>query len=156
MASCGLDFGTSNSAVALPSGQVLPIDPGAFSPRLFRSVLFFPEEGRASLAGHAAIEEYLHRSEGRFIQSVKGWLPSRTFTATQIRNKAFRLDDLVALLLRKIREQAEAAAGQPLDDVVLGRPAVFSTDPEQEQLAQDRLQRAAARTLKDIRSRTPA
>ena len=143
MASCGLDFGTSNSAVALPSGQVLPIDPGALSPRLFRSVLFFPEEGRASLAGHAAIEEYLHRSEGRFIQSVKGWLPSRTFTATQIRNKAFRLDDLVALLLRKIREQAEAAAGQPLDDVVLGRPAVFSTDPEQEQLAQDRLQRAA-------------
>src|ERR1700761_2363528 len=104
MASCGLDFGTSNSTVALPSGETLPIDPAAPSPRLFRSVLFFPEEGKTSFAGHAAIEEYLERSEGRFIQSVKGWLPATSFSATQIRNKAYKLEDLVALLLRRIRE----------------------------------------------------
>lgn len=143
MAVCGLDFGTSNSTVALPSGEILAIDPGSATPRLFRSVLFFPEEAREVLAGHAAIEEYLVRSEGRFIQSVKGWLPSATFTATMIRNRPLRLEDLIALLLRRIREQAERAAGVPLDEVTLGRPAVFSTDPVAEARAEERLRRAA-------------
>ena len=143
MATCGLDFGTSNSTVALPSGQVLAIDPGNAAPRLFRSVLFFPEEGKSIFAGAAAIEEYLQRSEGRFIQSIKGWLPSSSFTATQIRNKALKLEDLVALLLRRIREQAERAAGHALDEVTLGRPAVFSTDPVSDARAQERLRRAA-------------
>ncbi len=143
MAACGLDFGTSNSTVSLPSGEVLPIDPAALSPRLFRSVLFFPEEGRSVLSGHAAIEEYLERSEGRFIQSVKGWLPSASFTATMIRNKAYKLEDLIALLLRRIREQAERAAGVPLDEVTLGRPAVFAPDPEADARAEARLRRAA-------------
>ena len=152
MASCGLDFGTSNSTVALPSGQALAIDPNAPSPRLFRSVLFFPEEAKSVLAGYAAIEEYLERSEGRFIQSVKGWLPSTSFTATQIRNKAFKLEDLIALLLRRIREAAEIAAGTTLEEVTLGRPAVFSPDPEADANAEARLRRAAELAgFRDIR-----
>ncbi|HEX4459030.1 MAG TPA: Hsp70 family protein [Polyangia bacterium] len=152
MASCGLDFGTSNSTVALPSGQALAIDPHAPSPRLFRSVLFFPEEAKSVLAGYAAIEEYLERSEGRFIQSVKGWLPSTSFTATQIRNKAFKLEDLIALLLRRIREAAESAAGTTLEEVTLGRPAVFSPDPDADANAEARLRRAAELAgFRDIR-----
>src|ERR1700761_3398355 len=152
MASCGLDFGTSNSTVALPSGQALAIDPNAPSPRLFRSVLFFPEEAKNVLAGYAAIEEYLERSEGRFIQSVKGWLPSTSFTATQIRNKAYKLEDLVALLLRRIRESAEAAAGTTLEEGTLGRPAVFSPDPAADANAEARLRRAAELAgFRDIR-----
>src|SRR6478735_8266290 len=139
MAACGLDFGTSNSTVALPSGEALPIDPAASSPRLFRSVLFFPEDAKSIFAGQAAIDEYLERSEGRFIQSVKGWLPSASFTATQIRNKPYKLEELIALLLRRIREQAERAAGTPLDEVTLGRPALFSADPEADARAEARL-----------------
>jgi hypothetical chaperone protein len=152
MAACGLDFGTSNSTVALPSGEALAIDPAAPSPRLFRSVLFFPEEGKSIFAGQAAIEEYLERSEGRFIQSAKGWLPSASFTATQIRNRAFKLEDLIALLLRRIRERAEQIAGVTLDEVTLGRPALFSPDPEADARAEQRLLRAAELAgFRDIR-----
>ena len=143
MATCGLDFGTSNSAVALPSGDVLTIDHANAEPRLFRSVLFFPEQTSGYSAGATAIEEYLQRSDGRFIQSIKGWLASGSFTATQIRGKPFKLEDLVAMLLRAIRERAEAAAGTTLDDVTLGRPAVFATDPSHDALAERRLLRAA-------------
>jgi hypothetical chaperone protein len=74
---CGLDFGTSNTAVALPSGEVLRLDLTAPSPRLFRSVLFFPEDSKETLAGHAAIERYQEDNAGRFIQSMKTWLPAR-------------------------------------------------------------------------------
>ncbi len=143
MATCGLDFGTSNSAVALPSGEVLRIDAANAEPRLFRSLLFFPEDSAGHFAGARAIEEYLQRSDGRFIQSIKGWLASGSFTATQIRGKAFKLEELVAILLRGIREQAEAAAGVPLDEVTLGRPALFAPDPSHDALAERRLQRAA-------------
>jgi hypothetical chaperone protein len=143
MASCGLDFGTSNSALALPTGDVLAIDHANREPRLFRSVLFFPEHTRGHFAGAAAVDEYLQRSEGRFIQSIKGWLASASFTATLIRGKSFKLEELVAILLRRIRELGEAAAGVALDDVTLGRPALFAHDPEHDALAEQRLLRAA-------------
>ncbi len=140
----GLDFGTSNSAVALPSGRVLPIDfhSGGRSV-MFRSVLFFPEDGKDVFAGAKAIDEYLQRSLGRFIQSVKTWLPSATFSSTQIRNKPYRLDELVAILLRRIRDSVETQIGSPVDRVVLGRPARFSADPEADARAEQRLLSAA-------------
>jgi hypothetical chaperone protein len=140
---CGLDFGTSNSTVALPSGEVLPIDVAAENARLFRSVLFFPEEEQDHHAGAAAIARDLEEASGRFIQSVKSWLPSRSFTHTQIRHRPLQLEELTAMLLRRIRASAEKAAGGPLVRVVLGRPAVFSPDPESDALAQARLERAA-------------
>lgn len=143
MASCGVDFGTSNSALALPSGEVIPIDGIAPNPLLFRSVLFFPEEGKEVFAGHGAIGEYLSGGDGRFLQSVKTWLPSRAFQSTLLRNKPFQLEDLVALLLRRIREAGERHLGTSLREVVLGRPAVFSEDVAAETLAQRRLERAA-------------
>jgi hypothetical chaperone protein len=143
VASCGLDFGTSNSAVALPSGEVLQVSPGAREPRLFRSVLFFPEGETAFFTGQEAIDRYLEDGAGRFLQSVKAWLPSASFGATQIRNRPFTLEELVAMMLRRLREAASACAKVKLDDVVLGRPAAFSDDPAADALAEQRLRRAA-------------
>ena len=137
----GLDFGTSNSAVALPSGRILPIDGRSV---MFRSVMFFPEEGKDVFTGSTAIDEYLQRSLGRFIQSVKTWLPSATFQSTMIRGKSYRLEDLVGVLLRRIREAAEVQVGEPVERVVLGRPARFSADPESDARAEQRLLAAAA------------
>jgi len=152
MNACGLDFGTSNSAVALPDGQVLPLDVTALEPRLFRSVLFFPEDTREVLAGATAIERYLDDSAGRFLQSMKTWLPSASFHVTQIRGTAYALEELIAYVLRILREVGSRHAGAPLDAVVLGRPAVFSPDPVTDALAQRRLQTAAERAgFRDIR-----
>jgi hypothetical chaperone protein len=136
----GLDFGTSNSAVATQEGRVLPLVPPSV---LFRSVLFFPDDSREVWSGAAAIDEYLQRSTGRFIQSIKTWLPSASFHSTQIRNRPYRLDDLVAILLRRLRELAEPLAGAPVDRVVPGRPARFSEDPDEDARAEARLLAAA-------------
>ncbi len=145
MSACGVDFGTSNSALALPDGQVLALDPLAENPRLYRSVLFFPEDDPRTLVAAEAIARYLDDPTGRFIQSVKTWLPSSSFQSTQIRGTVFRLEDLIALLLRRMRERAAAELGRAVEDVVLGRPAVFSEDPAVEAMAQARLQTAAER-----------
>lgn len=143
MRACGLDFGTSNTAAALPDGTVLPLQPHTPEPRLFRSVLFFPDDEGQIYAGADAINRYLEDNTGRFIQSVKSFLHSTSFRATQVRGRTYTIEELVAVLLRRVREAAGAHLGGPPDAVVLGRPAVFTPDPEADALAQQRLLRAA-------------
>lgn len=143
MATCGLDFGTSNSAVALPGGEVLRIDPRAEQPRLFRTVLFFPEDTAEVLAGHEAIERYQEDNAGRFIQSMKTWLPASSFSRTTLRNRTLSLEELIAVFLRRVRVAGAAVSGAELEAVVLGRPARFSADPKVDAFAEERLRRAA-------------
>ncbi len=137
---CGVDFGTSNSAVALSTGEVLKVET---SGRLSRSVLFFPEDTGEVLAGGPAIERYLEDNAGRFIQSMKTWLPSSTFTRTQVRNRTLLLEDLIAVFLKSLRTRAMESLGKDLDEVVMGRPARFSIDPQADAFAQERLKKAA-------------
>jgi len=122
---------------------VVEVDPAGEDRRLFRSVLYFPEGTREVLAGAEAIERYLDEIDGRFVQSAKSFLPSTSFHATEIRQRSYKLEELVAVVLRRMRERIEAAAGGPVVRAVFGRPAVFSTDPEKDRLAEDRLARAA-------------
>ncbi len=143
MPACGLDFGTSNTALALPDGTVLPVAPGHADPRLYRSVIFFPEDEREAYTGAPAIQRYLEDPTGRFIQSVKSFLHSASFRATQIRGRTWLIEDLVALLLRRVREAAAPHMGGAPERVVLGRPALFTPEPEADALAESRLRRAA-------------
>ncbi len=143
MSACGVDFGTSNSAVALATGEDLKLEASSELPRLSRSVLFFPEETTETLAGGEAIDRYLQDNAGRFIQSMKTWLPSTSFTRTQVRNRTLTLEELIATFLRKLRTKAADACGFELDEVVLGRPARFSIDPKVDAFAEHRLRRAA-------------
>src|SRR5205085_2616894 len=79
------------------------------------------------LAGTAAIASYLHDFEGRFLQSIKTFLPSTAFTHTEIRRKTWKLEGLIAVLLTKIRESVEREVSGKLTHVVLGRPAVIAS-----------------------------
>ncbi|HEY2029030.1 MAG TPA: Hsp70 family protein [Myxococcales bacterium] len=148
MTSAGIDFGTSNSAAAVPGkddepARVLDIDESAADRRLLRSVLFFPDGSADILAGALAIDRYLEDFEGRFLQSIKTFLPSTAFTQTEIRRKSWKLEQLIAVLLTRIRESVERELSGKLSQVVFGRPAVFSPDPEKDALAQARLAQAA-------------
>ncbi len=147
--SVGIDFGTSNSAAAVPGAtsgapaRVVEIDPAGDDVRLLRSVVFFPEESAEVLVGGEAIRRYLVEGEGRFLQSVKTFLPSNTFTRTEIRRRLFGLEELVAIVLRRLREQVEHALGGRIEHAVFGRPAVFNEDAARDRLAETRLARAA-------------
>src|SRR4051794_40606658 len=93
----GIDFGTANSAAAIVEGggvRVVPVDPFADDPRLLRSVIFFPAEGAEVLVGGEAIARYLEEIDGRFLQSVKSFLPSSSFDRTEIRRRSYRLEEL--------------------------------------------------------------
>ncbi|MBN2056031.1 Hsp70 family protein [bacterium] len=141
----GIDFGTTNSAIAILEGgrpRILPVDRGP----TMRSVLFFPEHDVETFVGNQAIEEYVNRGmEGRFLQSLKSILPSTWFTTTRIREMEYEVEDLVALILRNLKIRADAMVGMDVRRVVLGRPAYFAMDSALETLAVERLITAAQR-----------
>src|SRR5512140_2727552 len=65
----GLDFGTSNSSIAIHRDgrvQVLPVDPSSANPRLASSVLFVDRQGQ-SWIGAEAIKVFVERNAGREI-----------------------------------------------------------------------------------------
>jgi hypothetical chaperone protein len=138
----GVDFGTTNSAVAFVEGAGAPHlapFPSARGPRsTFPSVLYF-EPKAPSVAGWTAIERYLaSETKGRFIQSLKAYLADRTFEGTGIGTQHFTLEKLIALVGKHMREHLGFATSPR---IVLGRPVHFSlpADAELDAFAADRL-----------------
>ena len=147
----GLDFGTTNSAIALagPDGRtrlaLFAADDGETP--TFRSVLYFDrDDDRGPVTIHAgphAITHYLESEEhdGRLVQSLKSFLASRLFSATQIFGRRYRLENLIGELVAPLRREAAAFFGEPVEQAVVGRPVHFvgADDGEAEQLALTRL-----------------
>jgi hypothetical chaperone protein len=149
-AAIGIDFGTTNSVVALarPDGSVttrsFATKQGAVD--AYRSALMFWREGRpphshvTHVSGPDALDMALGMTtEHRFLQSLKTHLSSRAFQETRLFGKLFRLEDLIAVFL------TDLSAG--LDDlgersVLSGRPVVFAGDRPDEALALSRLSAA--------------
>lgn len=142
----GIDFGTTNSALSIYRNntvEVIGIDGADGTGELMRSVLYFNEENEI-YAGTEAVRQYVDDgAAGRFMQSIKTFLPNISFDHTEIFGKRYGIDDLVAIILKKIKAKGEAHLGCAVDSVVLGRPVVFSTDPAKDRVAEQRLEKAA-------------
>lgn len=142
----GIDFGTTNSALSVYRNgavEVVAVDGSDGAGALMRSVLYFNEENEI-FAGHEAIHQYVNDgAAGRFMQSIKTFLPNTSFDSTEIFGKRYAIDDLVAIILRKLKARGEAHVGCPVESVVLGRPVLFSTDAAKDAAAQQRLEKAA-------------
>src|SRR4051812_2861644 len=129
----GVDFGTTNSAVAFVDGSgiaQLAQFAGPAGPRpTFPSVLYF-EPKKPSVAGADAIERYIASEiKGRFIQSLKAYLADRSFEGTGIGTQHYTLEKLIALIGKHMGEQLAFAWPSPRR-IVLGRPVHFSNPPD--------------------------
>ncbi len=142
----GIDFGTTNSALSIYRNntvEVIAVDGVGRAGELMRSVLYFNEDNEI-YAGNEAVRRYVDEgASGRFMQSIKTFLPNTSFDHTEIFGKRYGIDDLVAIILKKIKARGEAHLGHSVDSVVLGRPVVFSTDPAKDRVAEQRLEKAA-------------
>ncbi len=153
---CAIDFGTSNSGIALPlanapSGAVrlLEIEPG--HPTMPTAV-FYAVEGLAAheaprrLYGRAALAAYVEGTEGRLMRSMKSILGSslvdqRTDLGA---GHSVTYQEVLAGYLRQLKQRAEAHLGASIEQAVLGRPVFFvDDDPVRDAQAQADLQAAA-------------
>jgi hypothetical chaperone protein len=162
--SAGLDFGTTNSAIAVfdDTEPVLAAFASAHgAARTFPSILYFErrrdgvQTRLTSAAGHTAIEQYLAAEEkGRLIQSLKAYLADRRFDGTTVFSQPYSLEQMVALIVRHLILEASfkgpaSAALAPTavpSRVVVGRPVHFSNaaDSSDDDFALPRLRQAVA------------
>jgi len=133
----GIDFGTTNSSVALVTGDSSVqlasfLFSGSETPSS-RSVLYFEQvvstagiKRTHGLSGPAAIERYLEADEkGRLIQSLKSHLSSRSLTGTEVFGRRHRLEELISRILADLRKHAEKQFSRPIRHAVVGRPVRF-------------------------------
>ncbi|HRD97809.1 MAG TPA: Hsp70 family protein, partial [Rubrivivax sp.] len=132
-----IDFGTSNSAVALPQGtagvRLVELEPG--HPTMPTAVFYRADTPAQQLEaerlyGRAAVAAYVEGVDGRLMRSMKSILGSSLLDqSTDIgAGRAVRYRDVVTGYLRQLRQRAEAAAGHAVDRAVLGRPVFFVDD----------------------------
>ncbi len=196
---CGVDFGTSNSSVALADGRhvrVLELDPANDSPRSLPSLLYISRDGDR-VVGRSAADAFIERnvdrevvlkqvdlgidiegyvgsepdksdtyrpredtmtdvreavraratvevdSPGRLFQSLKSSLRYRNHKGTEVFGQRYQIEELTAMILRRMKEQVDEAAGESIDTAVFGRPVRFSENAEEDKTAERRLQTAA-------------
>ncbi len=152
----GLDFGTTNSSIALCTGRSGEVELARFrllgeATESYRSLLYLEhvrghlKSKLASWTGPAGIEHYLSREvAGRLIQSLKSFLTSRTLQSTEIFGRRLTIEDLIARILRDLREHAERQFGVPITSAIAGRPVRFvgAETPEDDVYAESRLRTA--------------
>ena len=143
----GIDFGTTNSALAIYDVDAKEICNTIIIPSL---IYFYQQAGKEGAAnyviGEDVIAAYLNDGmKGRFIKSVKQILSKSSFTETRIQNKKYNAADLVALILKELKMRADQLTGQDCKKAVIGRPVFFDDDDvKKDTLAQTRLNKAAA------------
>jgi hypothetical chaperone protein len=144
----GIDFGTTNSVVAIasPNGHVetLSWPTHAGTTQTFRTALMFWREGRQifHVAGPKAIERAIApETEQRFIQSIKTHLASALFTETRLYGERFTIERLIATFLDHLLDEIPKDALKSVP-VASGRPVVFAGERPDEELAVARLKSA--------------
>ena len=141
----GIDFGTSNSAVACVvdgSARLLPIEGGATT---LPTAIFFNAEDRSTHFGREAIALYLAGTEGRLMRSLKSLLGSALMQEkTAIYDGLVSFEDIIARFLHEMGTRAERELGRRPERVVIGRPVHFvDDDSKRDQRAEESLRHAA-------------
>ncbi|HEY0296817.1 MAG TPA: Hsp70 family protein, partial [Bordetella sp.] len=142
----GIDFGTSNSAMAMlgADGMAHPI---ALEGRAtaMPTALFFNFEERSTHFGRDAMAQYLEGTEGRLMRSLKSLLGSALLQEkTAVHGDLVSFQDIIARFLRELAARAGATPGQPPRRVVIGRPVHFvDGDAARDQQAETSLREAA-------------
>ena len=143
--SIGLDFGTSNSTVAIARNggvELVPLE-GGRGP--IPSALFFDFAAGSDHFGREAIELYTDGHSGRLMRSLKSVLGTGLMSeGTRIRSKMVSFEAILGIFIRHLKTTAEHHLGREISQVVMGRPVHFvDDDPAADRLAQDTLEKIA-------------
>ena len=128
MPACGLDFGTSNSALGVVRDGVPVLAPVEGADTLIPSAIFFDFESHGRvLFGREAIDTYIGQHDGRLMRALKTILGSSLMDEkTAVGRKRIALTEVIELFIRHLKRRAEEFAGHAVDQVVHGRPVRFT------------------------------
>lgn len=118
----GIDLGTTNSVIAIVEGGQPIVIPNAEGSRLTPSVVAFTKDGQR-LVGQLAKRQAIVNPE-RTIVSIKRKMG--TDYKVVIDGKAYTPQEISAMILQKLKQDAEAFLGVPIRKAVITVPAYFT------------------------------
>lgn len=158
--SVGIDFGTTNSVIALGTtdGEAALVDYRApeGTSSIFRSALCFWQDedvrgGIAHEAGPWAIAEFLEFPQGsRFLQSFKSVAASTAFEHATIFEKRLRFEELGHVFLDHLTRHSDGALTKLPERIVVGRPVRYVGARPDEALARQRYDLMFSRLGTDV------
>ena len=126
-ATIGIDLGTTNSCVAIVEGGRPEVIVNAEGERTTPSVVAFSKSGER-LVGNVAIRQQAVNPD-RTISSVKRHMGSDW--RANIDGKAYSPQEISAMVLRKLKGDAERFLGKDVTDAVITVPAYFNDTQRQ-------------------------
>jgi len=118
----GIDLGTTNSCVAVMEGGEVVVIPNPEGNRTTPSVVAFSKTGER-LIGQVAKRQAVTNPD-RTVQSIKREMG--TAYKVSIDDKQYSPQEISAMILAKLKSDAEAYLGQPVLQAVITVPAYFS------------------------------
>ena len=118
----GIDLGTTNSCVAVMEGGEAVVIPNAEGNRTTPSVVAFSKTGER-MVGQTAKRQAITNPD-RTIASIKREMGSDHRVV--IDGKSYTPQEISAMILQKLKSDAEAYLGQPVTEAVITVPAYFT------------------------------
>ena len=146
----GIDLGTTNSCVAVVEGGKPVVITNAEGERTTPSVVAFTKDGERLVGG--AAKRQIATNSGRTVSSIKRYMGSDY--RAHIDGKDLTPQEISAMILAKIRRDAESYLGEPVTEAVITVPAYF--DDSQRKATQDAGRIAGLNVLRIINEPTAA
>ncbi len=146
----GIDLGTTNSVVAVMEGGEPVVIPNSEGARTTPSVVAFTKEGER-LVGQIAKRQAITNPD-RTISSIKRQMGSNF--KVDIDGKAYTPQEISAMVLQKLKQDAESYLGETVTQAVITVPAYFSD--AQRQATKDAGRIAGMEVLRIINEPTAA
>ena len=123
----GIDLGTTNSCVAIMEGGEAMVIPNPEGARTTPSVVGFTKEGER-LVGQVAKRQAVANAD-RTVSSIKRHMGSNH--KVTIGDKSYSPQEISAMILTKLKQDAEAYIGEKVTQAVITVPAYFSDSQRQ-------------------------
>jgi hypothetical chaperone protein len=142
--SCGIDFGTSNSSVAVAIDRKITLVPLEETHITIPSALFFTPH-HPPVFGRKATRYFFERREGRFMRSLKRVLGNPIMNqGTVVNGRHVKFEKIIAAFLKNLHTATNTFTGYEVENVVMGRPVHFvDNDIDADITAQEELRSIA-------------
>ena len=124
----GIDLGTTNSCMAVIEGGEPTIVPNAEGGRTTPSVVGFSKKGE-KLVGQVAKRQLITNADNS-VSSIKRHMGEGNYKVT-LNGKEYSPQEVSAMILRKLKEDAEAYLGETITQAVITVPAYFNDSQRQ-------------------------
>lgn len=118
----GIDLGTTNSLVSVWKDEKVTLIPNSFGESLTPSVVSFDADGTVYV-GKTAVERLVTCPDVTFKEFKRDMGTDKTFSAY---GRKYRPEDLSALVLKQLKEDAQNFLGEPVTEAVISVPAYFN------------------------------